>query len=208
MQNIAFNVFDNYLLAILTKKIHAKYGVKFCYTRFADDLVLAVGKAGIVHKMIPIITSLAKTFGLRMNHKKTVVMSAKNGIFVTGINVINSSTHLCVSRNYRNQVRSLIHKTAQMNDRKSIDYLKNVQRIQGKILHVLSVDKTHGIKLWNYAVLRNVLTGNEKIAKVKLDLEARTECLKIKANRINQYTTKYEYNEDDNPDNPYLKYSL
>lgn len=196
LQNVAFNVFDNYLRAMLVNKIHTKYGAKFCYTRFADDIVLSIGKTGVIHKMIPVIESAAKVFQLKINHKKTMIMSAKNGIFITGINVINSSTHLCVSRNYRNQVRSLIHKTTLL-DRDSIEYHRNIQRIQGKILHVLSVDKPHGIKLWKYAVKRNVLTGKETIAKTKLDKKTLIANDIVINKRIKEYTNKYEYNENE-----------
>lgn len=206
LQNVAFNVFDNYLRAILVNKIYVKYGVKFCYTRFADDIVLSIGKVGVIHKMIPIIESVAKMFGLKINHKKTLIMSAKNGIFITGINVINSSTHLCVSRNYRNQVRSLIHKTSLL-EKNSIEYEKSIQRIRGKILHVLSVDKSHGIKLWRYATTRGVLTGKEKIANTQLNKET-LQCNDLVIHeRLKEYTKK-KYEHDENSKTGNELYSL
>lgn len=197
LQNIALDMFDNYLKAILSINIYEKFKIKFNYTRFVDDIVITMDKPGIIHKIIPMVESTARYYDLKINTKKTKIMSSKNGIFITGINIINSSTHLCVSRNYRNQVRSLIHKTAAL-DKDSLKYQKNVQRIQGKILHVMSVDKVHGIKLFKYAIKRSVFNGNEKIGKIKIGPSS-LSYYKLETNqRKLQYTDKKKYEHNDN----------
>lgn len=200
LQNVALNMFDNYLRASLHANITVKLKTNFHYSRFADDILISINKEGIIHKFIPIVESVAEYYDLQINRKKTKIMSLKHGIFVTGINIINSSTHLCVSRNYRNQVRSLIHKTAILEDKDSKKRLKNTQRIKGKILHVMSVDKAHGIKLFKYAVDRGILDGGEVINKTSLKEGIRFQ--KEVSEKRKKLYTNYKYDNKNN-DNQY-----
>ena len=88
-------------------------------------------------------------------------MSQKNGILVTGINIVNSSTHISVSRRKRNNIRAKIFNYA-----KHGGSTKELDSIIGNITYVNSIDKGHGGSLIAYAIKLGVLNKNHSLNRM------------------------------------------
>lgn len=161
MLNIALTEFDRMLIRVLGAKFARRYNVSFLYSRFADDMILSCNKKGVAKRAIPIIDGVCRTYGLTLNRKKTLIMSKHNGVFITGINVINGPFHMSTSRRNRNKIRAAIHQTARMTPSASRD--TKIQSIKGRIAHVMSVDMAHGAKLLKYAQVCGVLDPKDKV---------------------------------------------
>ena len=161
MLNITLKEFDLYLVRVLKKKLVADSSTVFTYTRFADDLVISCNKPRTAARAINIVRQAVKTYGFRLNHKKTRLMSVKNGIFVTGINVVNCDTHIGVSRRYREKIRAAIHQFS-FKDPQDPDYHEQFNKLMGRINYVFSIDKTHGAKLVSLAYAKGIVNKDKK----------------------------------------------
>jgi hypothetical protein len=159
--NIALIDFDEYLLATLTKVISKPYKTYVKYTRYADDLVISCTKPYIAQKAIPIVRGVCSHFGLRVNEKKTKIMSPSTGLFVTGINIVNSATHLSVSRKSRHKIRAAIFKAS--NETDPVVIAKARAKIIGRLSQVYFIDSIHGIRLMRYGLKRGILRTDDKI---------------------------------------------
>jgi hypothetical protein len=160
LMNLALHPFDVYLTKLIFSKLNERFNVTFRYSRFADDIVISTYSKGMACKCIPFVKSVGKVFGLRMHPKKTKIMGRKNGIFVTGINIVNSASHISVSRKTRNKIRAAIHQAKGLKD---VALAKAKASILGRISHVLNIDTIHGTKLAIYAWENELLEDHEKI---------------------------------------------
>lgn len=134
-----------------------KIPARLTYTRYADDITVSSNQYG-AHKAIYFVEAAAKTFGLYIKTPKTRVMSAKNGVFVTGLSIVNSRTHISVPRRVRNKLRAKIY-----NYTKTNGSIKELDSIIGKLAYITSIDRCHGGSLIAYAVKLKVIDPYQRI---------------------------------------------
>jgi RNA-directed DNA polymerase len=162
--NLCLSGLDVYAISVLAKIAKEKYKEKIVYTRYADDIVIS-SDGNNIKRLIPILNSIIEHFGLKVNKKKTRIMTSKTGLFITGINLVNSSTHISVSRKTRANIRSAIHNTSKMVPFTE-ERTKAKQRIMGRISHIMSIDLAHGSKLLQYGLDKKVLLKSDLINNV------------------------------------------
>lgn len=163
LMNLSLVPFDSYVRAMLQQHIADRFGCGVTYTRFADDLTITCTKERMAQKCIPIVDGVARFHKLRMNRKKTQIMTLGTGIFVTGINIVNGLTHVSVSRAYRSRVRAAIHQASLIRAADPDEFIMLMNKVRGRIAHVNSVDPVHGAKLCEYAVKKGVMKPTEKV---------------------------------------------
>lgn len=161
MLNIALTRFDTTVVAILATKFAKRYHLQFKYSRFADDMIVTCNKDGIAKRAIPIMEGICEMYGLRLNRKKTLIMSKRNGMFITGINVINGPFHMSTSRRNRNKIRAAIYQASIIPGSPKPDRV--VQSIKGRIANIMSIDMAHGAKLLRYAEELGVLDQKDRV---------------------------------------------
>lgn len=163
--NIGLLPLDFYVKNLLRiAQFDGKLSKKPVYTRYADDITISVPNVDQnkeAHKAIYYVVGAAKALGLSIKMPKTKVMSQKNGILVTGINIVNSSTHISVSRRKRNNIRAKIFNYA-----KHGGSTKELDSIIGNITYVNSIDKGHGGSLIAYAIKLGVLNKNHSLNRM------------------------------------------
>jgi len=171
--NMALADFDLYVRKLIKVKITSRFQCSIKYSRFADDIVVTSSVKDMAPKCIGIIEGVAKFIGLELKHRKTKIMKRGSGIFITGINIVNSASHVSVSRRYRHKVRAAINECARAMDQTSPtwtpDREKMVNSILGRISYVDSIDSIHGTQLLEYAIKRKVLPPDAKIRRHDLN---------------------------------------
>jgi len=167
MLNIALHDFDKYVKALIADKIATRFKCHFKYSRYADDITISTNTKD-AKKCIPIVYGVLKHFGLKPNYKKTRIMTVGTGLFVNGINIVNCSTHISVSRKYRKNVRAGIYNTIKL-DRSTQEFKKNKKSILGKISHIYSIDPVHGSKLLAFGVDKGLFDKNTKLHGLTVD---------------------------------------
>lgn len=161
MLNIALTRFDTTVVYILAAKFAKRYNLQFKYSRFADDMIITCNKDGVAKRAIPIMEGICELYGLRLNRKKTLIMSKRNGMFITGINVINGPFHMSTSRRNRNKIRAAIYQASIIPGSPKPD--QAIQSIKGRIANVMLIDMAHGAKLLKYAEELGVLDQKDRI---------------------------------------------
>ena len=76
------------------------------YTRYADDITISGNNKQKINRLIKELEKNLKSYGLKLNHKKTLIASKGGQQRVTGI-VVNEKP--VPSRKYRRKVRSIFH---------------------------------------------------------------------------------------------------
>lgn len=165
--NIVLSDFDHYSCNLINAKLGKRFEVGYRYSRYADDIIVTCDDVKYAKYAIPIVYSVMRLFGYKPNKAKTAVMSTKNGIFINGINVVNSVHHVSVTKKNRNNLRSSINNLAIVDSKDRTK--RQIESLKGKIGHVMSFDLLHGLKLMQYAVKRGVFPANVQINKVQLD---------------------------------------
>ena len=182
MLNVAMKLFDEYVFATLVAKIGKPSNTLLKYTRFADDITITANKRSVAKRAESIVSRSLRKYGFRMNKKKTKIMSHKNGIFVTGINVVNSLTHVSTSRRYRDKIKCAIHQMS-LKSKEDPDYREQYLSLIGRMSYVLSTDQIHGAKLLDLAIRSGVIAKYTKfagedaqsiVARGKVDRTSRT----------------------------------
>jgi hypothetical protein len=169
--NFSLMDFDIYSYNLIKKKVGERFNGKLKYSRYADDIIVSSSDASLPKKCINFIRGVAALYGLKLNEKKTRIMSTPTGIFINGINIVNGFDHVCISRKQRSKIRAAINQAALIQDKNSLDFKKLKQQIIGRISYVNSLDKVHGTRLLKYAVEREVLDTKIKINKMPLGLK-------------------------------------
>tara|TARA_Y100000034_G_C6859467_1_gene390989 strand:+ start:195 stop:1403 length:1209 start_codon:yes stop_codon:yes gene_type:complete len=165
--NIVLSDFDHYSSNLIYAKLGKRFKVGYKYSRYADDIIVTCDNTKYAKYAIPIVYGVMKTFGYKPNKRKTMVMSAKNGIFVNGINLVNSIHHVSVTKKNRNKIRAMINNIAILDQK---DRNKNqIESLKGKISHVMHFDLLHGLKLMKYAIDRKVFRSRVQINKVQIN---------------------------------------
>jgi len=184
MLNLVLAGFDKYLMAMLVSKVAVPHKCSIRYTRFADDMIITSTQKGAATRCIGVVRGVANHHGFRINEKKTRVMSRSNGIFATGINLVNSATHYGVSRRARGQIRAAIYQASLMSgDERS----KAKEKVMGRIAHVNSIDPVHGTVLFGYAYEKGLVTEDDRLHNLTLGEKLRATH-KRKKNRHQLYT--------------------
>ncbi|MFA5790642.1 MAG: reverse transcriptase domain-containing protein [Caldisericia bacterium] len=102
--NIALSKFDAYVNYVCE-------GIGLMYTRYADDICISANAAGIkkfsAKKMYALIKTKLKSFGYRINGKKTKMVQLPRKVSVTGY-VLNSGKPT-ISRKTRRVYRAMLH---------------------------------------------------------------------------------------------------
>jgi hypothetical protein len=174
--NLALKPLDQYIEALLKKKvlkqnegpIFDSLDDKFVYTRFADDMVISSKHKNLVLICEKYVRIALRSFNLSVNKKKSRLMSTKNGIFITGINIVNGTDHVGVSKRYRDRIKCAIHELSiRPNDYEY--YHKDRTKVMGRINHVLQVDSIHGTNLLEYALRKGVVSKKTRMNKTRVD---------------------------------------
>jgi hypothetical protein len=163
MLNISLTIMDEYAHKTIKTIAYNRYKEQIKYTRYADDIVIS-STGNNASKLVPVMRSVIEHFGLTVNNKKTRIMSHKTGIFVTGINLVNSYTHISVSRRRRDKIRAAIYNAAKL---KGDEREKKKLSILGRISHVMSIDLLHGTKLLSYAEKMGLIDVTTKVNNVE-----------------------------------------
>jgi hypothetical protein len=174
LMNLALIDFDDYCQALIRSKIAKRFRVPVNdvkYSRYADDITISSNVPGISKKCVGVVRGVCGRFGLKINEKKTKIMTESTGIFINGINIINAYNHISVSRKSRSKVRAAINNAALIKDEDQYSFLKMQKEILGRISYINSLDRVHGTQLLKYAVQRNVLSSATKINGMSLDLK-------------------------------------
>jgi RNA-directed DNA polymerase len=200
--NIYLMDFDYTVSALINNKLvddHSfERGDNIVYTRYADDIVISSDVRNLAKKAIPIVRAAAKQVGMRVNSKKTKIMTIGTGMFITGANIVNSVSHTSISRRSRNRIRAAIYQASQMPNESS-EREKARKSICGRIAHVMELDRLHGDTLYQYAVKMRVITANTKICgtsgkNIKLDKKR-----ELRHNNFKR--TKYDNHKIENQQN-------
>lgn len=162
--NLVLMPFDKHLHARL-KTLDKKTGSLSSYTRYADDLVISSNGRMPLYS-IRFVSKLANNFGFQINYKKTRYMTKGTGFFVNGINVVNATTHINISRRERNKIRAAIYQASLTTDEGIKE--KMIHSIRGRIQYVASIDRVHGTNLMAYAIEKKVLPDDSVINKQTL----------------------------------------
>jgi hypothetical protein len=162
--NVALVPFDRYLVRLLKNKIEKKFKTDFSYTRFADDITITTSQKGIARKAINLVICTGKRLGLQINKRKTRIMTVRTGIFITGINVINSGSHYSIARRERDRIKAAIHEL-QYKNKQDPDYNILYDKLVGRVGYLLTIDRIHGAKLLSKAINAKVFDSNIKFNK-------------------------------------------
>ena len=95
--------FDSYVNDICDKK-------KITYTRYADDLCFSTNKKGILFQFPSVICQTLSQLNyprLNLNNEKTVFLSKKHNIHITGL-VITPDKRISIGRSKKRYIKSLV----------------------------------------------------------------------------------------------------
>ena len=194
--NVAMFMFDTYVTHMIRKKLGEPSNAKFVYTRFADDITITSDKYEFAKKTIGFVAKALTRYGFELNNKKTHVMSLKSGMFVTGINIVNSYTHVSTSRRSRDKVKSAIYQLSE----KSVedpDYKEAHARVMGRIGYILSTDFVHGGKLIEQAIAARIISGRSKFRGMRAS-SIMIQSLQQRERRYEVFKQKYEHDYNNN----------
>ena len=113
------------------------------YSRFVDDLTISGDRPKI---LIGQTTRLLKKRGLNLAPEKLKVCVRGEPQEVTGL-LVNNAERLTVSRNYRDAVRSAIHKLRSMERN---EWPGHIASIEGKIAHIARFNPGPAVRLRRY----------------------------------------------------------
>jgi hypothetical protein len=103
LANIAFAVFDKKIFHSLQK-----LGLKFTYTRYADDLTFSFNDQKDSGKIQFVVKQVLRSSGFFINSKKTKLQNIRNGrIVITGVGVDRNGIH--ATRKTRKKIRAARH---------------------------------------------------------------------------------------------------
>lgn len=105
ISNIVMYEFDTQISRIASEN-------KIAYSRYADDLAFSTIQPGLLHdfeKMILEFVMKIQRPSLRLNPEKTVHVSSKHNMHLTGL-VLTSSGKVSIGRKKKREIKSLVHK--------------------------------------------------------------------------------------------------
>jgi len=164
--NMTLKEFDLLLMHVLTKVILNRFKCNMKYSRFADDIIISCWQPDIVAKCINVVEGVAKYLGFKIKRRKTKLMTAKHGMFITGINIVNASTHISISKAQRNKIRAAIYEASKETDQEKRHKLK--LSVIGRVSYVDSLDNVHGTILAMYAVKVGLFTEDQMINRISI----------------------------------------
>lgn len=160
--NVGLGPVDMLIWKVIRKRFDDT-GMLYNYSRYADDIVISSRSKEIPAKhFIKIVEGVTKYFGLSIKKSKTRIMTRSTGLFITGVNIVNGSEHISISRKSRDKIRAEIYNT------KAYSHTLSAQTI-GKICHVLSLDTVHGARLLEHALKHELVNKTDKIIGRRID---------------------------------------
>ena len=135
LSNIVFRRCDEALT-----KLADKY--RMDYTRYSDDLFFSGSNAIKVKDFLQEASGILLRFGFKLNTDKTKVRRGQHRQDVLGLTV---NDHLQVNRAYRRKLMQELYYLERFGKNckgalESGDYLKYMQKLQGKLAHVIHMD--------------------------------------------------------------------
>jgi len=121
------------------------------YSRFVDDLTFSGDRPKL---LVDQTTRLLKRRGLSLAPEKLKVCARGAPQEITGL-IVNDAKRLTISRNYRDAVRSAIHKLRGMGQ---AEWPAHIASIEGKIAHIARFNPGPADRLRRY--LAAVTAGN------------------------------------------------
>ena len=142
LSNIVFRLCD-----VALAELADKY--RMDYTRYSDDLFFSGSNAVKVKDFLQESSGILLRFGFKLNTDKTKVRRGQHRQDVLGLTV---NDHLQVNRAYRRKLRQELYYLERFGKNckgvlESGDYLKYMQKLQGKLAHVIHIDPDNSI-LW------------------------------------------------------------
>jgi RNA-directed DNA polymerase len=113
------------------------------YSRFVDDLAISGDRPKL---LIDQTTRLLKARGLKLAPQKLKVCGRGGQQQVTGL-LVNDAKRLTISRNYRDAVRSSIHRLRSMG---RDEWPKQIASIEGRIAHIARYNPGPAARLCRY----------------------------------------------------------
>lgn len=142
LSNIVFRQCD-IALAELADKHHMDY------TRYSDDLFFSGSQAVKVKDFLKEASGILLRFGFKLNTEKTKIRRHQHRQDVLGLTV---NDHIQVNREYRRKLMQELYYLERFGQicngaTESGDYLKYMQKLQGKLAYVIHMDPDNS-KLW------------------------------------------------------------
>jgi RNA-directed DNA polymerase len=114
------------------------------YTRYADDLTFSNDNRDLLHKIFGMIQKIVEDEGFKVNKDKTVFMTPKMRKSITGITINEGFIKAPIE--FKRNVRAMLHKAIVTGD------YSNLNKIQGYISYINSIEKDYRDNIFNYIV--------------------------------------------------------